>query len=159
MSFRPLMLKVPFYKAFAGCVPAKSCQVPGCVPAKFSRALPQWSVLFWAWTECLSFMERFPFGHGTAVRSTASIWKCTASIRDPTASFFKLTAAFPCLSGPFGHSQYIGVDFALWAKKLCQEDKEVFNGLKRESAADALANTHPIDMRTSIRCKLPSQSD
>ena len=82
------------------------------------------------------FMERFPVDHGAVVHSTASIWKCTASIRNPTASFFKLTAAFPCLSGPFGHSQDIGVDFALWAKKLCQEAKEIFNGLKRESATD-----------------------
>ena len=88
------------------------------------------------------FMECFLIDHGTSVDSTASIRKCTASIRDPTASFFKLTAAFPCLSGPFGHSQYIGVDFALWAKKLCQEDKEIFNRLKRESAADG--KTKPL---------------
>ena len=31
---------------------------------------------------------------------------------------------------------YIGVDFALWAKKLRQKGGESFNGLKRESAAD-----------------------
>ena len=30
----------------------------------------------------------------------------------------------------------LGVDFALWAKKLCQEAEESFNGLKRESATD-----------------------
>ena len=30
----------------------------------------------------------------------------------------------------------IGVDFALWAKKLCQEAEESFNGLKGESATD-----------------------
>ena len=30
----------------------------------------------------------------------------------------------------------IGVDFALWVKKLCQEAEESFNGLKRESATD-----------------------
>ena len=30
----------------------------------------------------------------------------------------------------------IGVDFALWAKKLCQEAEESVNGLKRESATD-----------------------
>jgi hypothetical protein len=26
------------------------------------------------------FMERFAGGHGASVRSTASIWKCTAAI-------------------------------------------------------------------------------
>ena len=31
---------------------------------------------------------------------------------------------------------YIGVDFALWAKKLCQKAEESFNGSKRESATD-----------------------
>ena len=34
------------------------------------------------------------------------------------------------------HSQDIGVEDVLWAKKLCQEDTETFNGLKRESATD-----------------------
>ena len=40
------------------------------------------------------FMERFLIDHGTSVDSPASFWKCTASIRDPTAAFFKLTATF-----------------------------------------------------------------
>ena len=53
----------------------------------------------------------------------------------------------------------IGAENALWAKKPCQEAEEMFNGLKRESATDALTNSHPIDMRTPIRCKLSSPSD
>ena len=34
------------------------------------------------------------------------------------------------------HARSIGVDFAPWAKKLCQIAEESFNGLKRESATD-----------------------
>ena len=36
----------------------------------------------------------------------------------------------------FETTKDIGVDFALWAKKLCQKAEESFNGLKRESATD-----------------------
>ena len=35
-----------------------------------------------------------------------------------------------------GHYQDIGVDFALWTRKLRQKGQESFNGLKRESATD-----------------------